>query len=538
MKLLRKFNGMRFLKNLLSMGTRHPNLDDYVKWGYKSVDGWLEKKAIDLTLYLSRIQRSLGIHGSIGEIGVHHGKYFILLSLMRNLKIETLVAIDLFDELQEENVDHSGRGDERMFKANLKRWGIHLDEVLIIKENTLRLKHSIFNGMGKFRFFSIDGGHTKETVYNDLMLVSPCLVHGGIVVIDDYFNEAWPGVSEGVNLFFNKHPDKLYPFLIGGNKIFFTNDFYWSLIYKNQFQHVNNNYKIKINYLFSSSVYVVRSNLNNQSYKRILYRILLRLYHSIRKIFTYLTQNSTTTSLDSSISDPFLKILPYLLNVDYVYVDVGANKGKYIHAALRKVSEKNIYAFEPIATTYIDLKRKFPQANIYNIALSNKRGNFKIKTPVVDGVVHYTRSTLNLGFKENQETDHLTNEVVVDTLDSFLGEIRKIDFIKIDIEGHELYFIQGAINLIKKYKPDLLIEIEARHGLETSNQTILLLNELGYQLYYFSIENKTLVPFDGMLSDIQRSGRPNEIGYINNFYCTTKPNFFVDAINRLVQLNF
>ena len=40
----------------------------------------------------------------------------------------------------------------------------------------------------------------------------------------------------------------------------------------------------------------------------------------------------------------------------------------------------------------------------------------------------------------------------------------QIDFIKIDVEGFELNVIKGFKNLINKYKPILLIEIEKRHN--------------------------------------------------------------------------
>lgn len=76
---------------------------------------------------------------------------------------------------------------------------------------------------GKIRLFSVDGGHTSHITQCDLETVSNSLVDGGVIILDDYFNAAWPGVSEGTNRFFilgNK--TGIIPFAIGGNKVFFT----------------------------------------------------------------------------------------------------------------------------------------------------------------------------------------------------------------------------------------------------------------------------------------------------------------------------
>jgi hypothetical protein len=51
-------------------------------------------------------QHELGVFGSVGEIGVHHGKF--LIPLVGNaLRAEPAVAIDLFED-QSANVDTSG----------------------------------------------------------------------------------------------------------------------------------------------------------------------------------------------------------------------------------------------------------------------------------------------------------------------------------------------------------------------------------------------------------------------------------------------
>src|SRR5687768_16001401 len=94
-------------------------LDDYAAGGHRRVNGWLGPLAIEVTRGISRQQVSMGISGGVAEIGVHHGRFFILLHLLREPG-ERSAAYDLF-EMQTENIDQSGHGDKRIFLANLQR---------------------------------------------------------------------------------------------------------------------------------------------------------------------------------------------------------------------------------------------------------------------------------------------------------------------------------------------------------------------------------------------------------------------------------
>ena len=73
---------------------------------------------------------------------------------------------------------------------------------------------------------------------------------------------------------------------------------------------------------------------------------------------------------------------------------------------------------------------------------------------------------------------------------------KKIGFIKIDVEGHEKEVINGSKNIIKKYKPNLLVEIEERHNKTKVVDTINYINKLGYDSFFLHenelIETKKL----------------------------------------------
>jgi hypothetical protein len=196
------------------------SLNAYLKHGHRLVKGWLMPGAAQAIVRLSQEQRSAHLSGPVAEFGVHHGKLFILLYLLGS-ENELAVAIDLFSQ-QHLNVDRSGAGDLERFKRNLHRHAdtqrlvVHEgDSTQLTAENLLQL------GRGPFRFISIDGGHSAEITAHDLATAEGALAEGGIVILDDCFNEEWPGVSDGVHQYFSESRS-IVPFGIGAGKTFFS----------------------------------------------------------------------------------------------------------------------------------------------------------------------------------------------------------------------------------------------------------------------------------------------------------------------------
>ena len=53
---------------------------------------------------------------------------------------------------------------------------------------------------------------------------------------------------------------------------------------------------------------------------------------------------------------------------------------------------------------------------------------------------------------------------------------------KIDVEVNELKVFKGGLHILQKYKPKIIVEIEAIHvGKEQVLETFSFLNQLGYQ---------------------------------------------------------
>ena len=100
----------------------------------------------------------------------------------------------------------------------------------------------------------------------------------------------------------------------------------------------------------------------------------------------------------------------------------------------------------------------------------------------------------NKCFILTDKSDQLKNSeiicVPVRKIDDIVNEtkLEKIDFLKMDVEGHEWYAIQGAWNTIQKFKPT--IQIEIHHKRLGTKKTIEILEKFkneGYGVIYHDV---------------------------------------------------
>jgi hypothetical protein len=195
-----------------------PGLDRYAARGHRAVQGWLDGFSARFIRGLALILDRAGSRGGVVEIGVHHGRLFILLHLASTGQQD--LAIDIFGD-QELNVDGSGRGDEAVFRRNLRRFGGDPERVQILRKSSLAVAPAeIMDRVGRPLMFSIDGGHTVECAINDLRLADATLAEGGVVILDDLFNEFWPEVAVGAMTFLRDPAARLQPFAISPGKVY------------------------------------------------------------------------------------------------------------------------------------------------------------------------------------------------------------------------------------------------------------------------------------------------------------------------------
>lgn len=134
-----------------------------------------------------------------------------------------------------------------------------------------------------------------------------------------------------------------------------------------------------------------------------------------------------------------------------IVIDAGAWIGDFSAYASKKGAY--VYAFEPSSETVrylVETQKMNPNISIIQQGLGNEKST-----------VHFTKkvdSWVNTIISLNDTSD-LTERGEITTLDDFVVEnnIKKIDFIKSDIEGFERYMLMGATNVLKNFGPKLAI---------------------------------------------------------------------------------
>lgn len=74
--------------------------------------------------------------------------------------------------------------------------------------------------VGPVRFFSVDGGHWKSIVQNDLRIAAAALSADGVIALDDYCRADWPDVTLGYALWQHNTDSNIVPFAVGSNKLY------------------------------------------------------------------------------------------------------------------------------------------------------------------------------------------------------------------------------------------------------------------------------------------------------------------------------
>jgi FkbM family methyltransferase len=158
-------------------------------------------------------------------------------------------------------------------------------------------------------------------------------------------------------------------------------------------------------------------------------------------------------------SDPYrngeYKFLKAYIKKDMLIFDVGANIGEYTQHILSIDPNVKIYCFEPVHKTYITL--------INNLSIEIKvrkviDNNFGLSNEIKEAEIYIYddldgRNSLHFNRVHKYDPKVLHKEKVnLTTLSKYAFEnnISKIDFLKIDVEGHESNVIEGANELIDK----------------------------------------------------------------------------------------
>lgn len=147
-----------------------------------------------------------------------------------------------------------------------------------------------------------------------------------------------------------------------------------------------------------------------------------------------------------------------------VFIDIGANIGYYTIQSARWVGGTgHVFAFEPIPTTRGLLEQ--------NIALNNQRNITVLPIACSSRNGHARMITgRDSGWSRLVPNDKGDTEVEICTLDRVVQDlgIKRMDVLKIDVEGSDFEVIRGAKRAISIFRPVVMLEVEHTENYGTS----------------------------------------------------------------------
>lgn len=187
----------------------------------------------------------------------------------------------------------------------------------------------------------------------------------------------------------------------------------------------------------------------------------------------------------------------------FTIFDVGSNVGDYIQLINSMVKSKvNIHSFEPNPKTFVKLSERFgTQENVKlnNCGLGLKENEDTILfDPAGLGTAIaslYNRKAYE-GFKPEDQPHKIS--VKLTNLDSYVkaNGIDKINYLKIDVEGHELEVLKGAEDTFAKGLVNVG-QFEMGDTFKDAGVTIedfvSFFDRFGYQIYFQQIKDENIV---------------------------------------------
>ncbi len=216
---------------------------------------------------------------------------------------------------------------------------------------------------------------------------------------------------------------------------------------------------------------------------------------------------------------------------DAVAVDVGANLGLYCELLSRRFAR--VVAVEPQPWLAGYLGKIVPDnVEVVQTVASSRPGDIELKIPrMTKGWGAMSRldalASAEPRWGEDEEMAFDVIPLKAETLDTLAAGLPRVDFIKIDVEGHELSVLEGATETIRNFRPLFLIEIERRHNARAA-QVFETLEAAGYRAFALEPKSGGFLPASGArLNELQPEdaaeggpdgGGPHGSNYLFNFF--------------------
>lgn len=185
-------------------------------------------------------------------------------------------------------------------------------------------------------------------------------------------------------------------------------------------------------------------------------------------------------------------LLETLIRPGMVIFDVGANIGEItLVAAKRTTSSGKVVAFEPVNAIADRLDEHVREnalawVETHRLGLSNRQGEANIYASCNQWKSTEPHRGLGSLYPGGENVSPLQS-IQLTTLDRFVrnNPPKRLDIIKLDIEGAELPCLEGAKATLERFKPMLIIEVQADTSKAAGYEQSAILEFLAERGYRF-----------------------------------------------------
>jgi FkbM family methyltransferase len=140
-----------------------------------------------------------------------------------------------------------------------------------------------------------------------------------------------------------------------------------------------------------------------------------------------------------------------------IILDVGANVGSWSQLLLEKLPEAKVFMFEPAPTSQAEIRKlNLRNATLLPFAAGEKTGKASLySSENCDGSASLHARLDTYFSKKNYETIEIETTAIDEIIEA--KSLDFIDFMKMDIEGHEVFALRGAQKTMRAHRVGALL---------------------------------------------------------------------------------
>ena len=200
------------------------------------------------------------------------------------------------------------------------------------------------------------------------------------------------------------------------------------------------------------------------------------------------------------------KFLSEQLQEGMICLDIGANLGYFTFLESLKIGKTGrVISVEPAPSTFELFEKniklqKHQNISSYNFAFSDKESTVDF---FISNSSNWSRIIAEKDTYHGDKGDII--KIKCRTIDNFIKELelKKLDLIRVDLEGYEFEIFEGAQKTLSELKPMLQIEVHRDFmGIKKSLIFLKNMKDLGYEIIYY-IPRGVDMPIVASIKDVK-----------------------------------